>query len=305
MKIIFFATPDFAIPSLKILYESNHEIVGVVTAPDKQRGRGRKVSYSPIKQFAIDNNLHVLQPEKMKDEDFITDLKKLEADLFVIVAFRILPTNVFTIPKLGSFNLHGSLLPKYRGAAPIQWAIINGETQTGATTFFLKEKVDTGNIILQEKIVINPEDNFEALHDSMSEIGAELVLKTVDLIETEKYTLFEQDNSKASPAPKITKETCKIEWNQSTENIHNLIRGLSPYPGAFFIHEEKQFKIFNSSITNNHDLKIGEIKQTKNELFVGCKDGTLQILEIQAEGRKRMNVEDFNRGFSFRKYLYQ
>ncbi len=300
MKIIFFATPDFANPSLKILYESNHKIVGVVTAPDKQRGRGRKVSYSPIKQFAIDNNLTVLQPEKMKDEKFINSLKNLDADLFVIVAFRILPTSVFTIPKLGSFNLHGSLLPKYRGAAPIQWAIINGETQTGATTFFLKEKVDTGNIILQEKIEIKPEDNFEALHDLMSEKGAKLVLKTVDLISTGKYELKEQDNSQATPAPKIRKETCKIDWNNSVENIHNLIRGLSPYPGAFFIHDDKQFKIFNSVISENHNLDIGEIKQTKNELFIGCQDGILQILEIQAEGRKRMSVEDFNRGFTFR-----
>ncbi|MCP5061117.1 MAG: methionyl-tRNA formyltransferase [Ignavibacteriae bacterium] len=300
MKIIFFATPDFAIPSLKILHESNHEIVGVVTALDKQRGRGRKVSYSPIKQFAIDNNLTVLQPGKMKDEDFITSLKNLDADLFVIVAFRILPTSVFTIPELGSFNLHGSLLPKYRGAAPIQWAIINGETQTGATTFFLKEKVDTGNIILQEKIEIKTEDSFEDLHDSMSEKGAELVLKTVNLIDSGNYELKEQDNSQATPAPKITKETCKIDWVNSVENIHNLIRGLSPYPGAFFIHDDKQFKIFNSVVAEDHNLDIGEIKQTKNELFIGCQDGSLQILEIQAEGRKRMNVEDFNRGFSFR-----
>ncbi|MEE9429422.1 MAG: methionyl-tRNA formyltransferase [Melioribacteraceae bacterium] len=300
MKIIFFATPDFAIPSLKILNESKHEIVGVVTSPDRQKGRGRKISYSPIKQFAVENNLAVLQPEKFKDEEFISSLKKLDADLFVIVAFRILPAEVFTISKLGSFNLHGSLLPKYRGAAPIQWAIIKGETQTGATTFFLKEKVDTGNIILQEKIEIKPEDNFEDLHDSMSEKGAELVLKTVDLIDTENYELREQDNSKSTPAPKITKEICRISWNNSVENMHNLIRGLSPYPGAFFVYDDKHFKIFKSAIVENQNLEVGEIQQTKNELFVGCENGTLQILEIQAEGRKRMSEEDFNRGFSFR-----
>jgi methionyl-tRNA formyltransferase len=298
MKIVFFGTPDFAIPSLKILNESKHQIVGVVTAPDKQRGRGRKVSYTPIKEYALKNNLFLLQPEKLNDDDFVESLKELNADLFVIVAFRILPTRVFTIPPKGSFNLHGSLLPKYRGAAPIQWALINGEKETGVTTFFLKEKVDTGNIIAQEKIKISEDDNLGSLHDKMSEVGAKLVLKTVEQIDDNSYVLSEQDNSKATPAPKITKETCKINWEKSAEDIHNLIRGLSPFPGAFFIHSNKQYKIFKSVIVSNPQLKPAEINQTKKELFVGTNNGTIQILEIQPEGRKRMTTEEFLRGYS-------
>ena len=298
MKIVFFGTPDFAIPSLQILHESEHQIVGVVTAPDKQRGRGRKVSYTPIKKYALENDLFLLQPEKLNDDDFVDSLKKLNADLFVIVAFRILPTRVFTIPPKGSFNLHGSLLPKYRGAAPIQWALINGEKETGVTTFFLKEKVDTGNIIAQEKIKISDDDNLGTLHDKMSEIGARLVLKTVNLIDNNSYVLSEQDNSKATPAPKITKDTCKINWEKSAEEIHNLIRGLSPFPGAFFVHNDKQYKIFKSDIVNSPQLRPAEINQTKKELFVGTNNGTIQILEIQPEGRKRMTTEEFLRGYS-------
>ena len=298
MKIVFFGTPDFAIPALNILNESKHQIVGVVTAPDKQRGRGRKISFTPVKKYALENNLFLLQPEKLKDDDFISSLKKLNADLFVIVAFRILPTSVFTIPQKGSFNLHGSLLPKYRGAAPIQWALINGEKETGVTTFFLKEKVDTGNIILQEKIEIKEGDNFETLHDKMSETGAELVLKTVDLIENENYFLKEQDNSLATPAPKITKEICKINWEKSAGEIHNLIRGLSPFPGAFFIHNSKQYKIFKSEIASAPKLNPSEIHQTKKELFFGTSNGTIKILEIQPEGRKRMTMEEFLRGYT-------
>ena len=298
MKIVFFGTPDFAIPSLKILNESKHQIVGVVTAPDKQRGRGRKVSYTPIKKFALENNLYLLQPEKLNNDEFVDALKKLNADLFVIVAFRILPKRVFTIPPKGSFNLHGSLLPKYRGAAPIQWALINGEKETGVTTFFLKEKVDTGNIIAQEKIVINKDDNLGTLHDKMSEIGAELVLKTVEQIESNSYKLSEQDNSLATPAPKITKEICKINWEKSAEEINNLIRGLSHFPGAFFINKKRQYKIFKSAITKTPILKAGEINQTKKELFIGTNDQTIQILEIQPEGRKRMTTEEFLRGYS-------
>ena len=298
MKIVFFGTPDFAIPSLKILNESKHKVVGVVTAPDKQRGRGRKISYTPVKKYALENNLFLLQPEKLKDDDFINSLKKLNADLFVIVAFRILPTGVFTIPPRGSFNLHGSLLPKYRGAAPIQWALINGEKETGVTTFFLKEKVDTGNIILQEKIEIKEEDNLGTLHDKMSETGAELVLKTVEQIENNSYKLSEQDNTLATPAPKITKETCQINWEKSAVEIHNLIRGLSPFPGAFFIHNGKQYKIFKSEIIPTLKLNPSEIHQTKNEIFIGTTENTIQVLQIQPEGRKRMTTEEFLRGYT-------
>ncbi|MCB9260444.1 MAG: methionyl-tRNA formyltransferase [Ignavibacteriales bacterium] len=298
MKIIFFATPDFAIPSLRILHESKHEIIAVVTAPDKPRGRGRSLSVTPIKQFALDNNIPILTPEKLKDENFEKELKKLNADLFVIVAFRILPFNIFTIPPKGSFNLHGSLLPKYRGAAPIQWSIINGEAETGLTTFFLEEKVDTGNIILKEKVVINDSDNFGTLHDKMSLVGADLVKKTVELIENETVQLTKQDNSLATPAPKITKEICEINWQKSAFEIHNLIRGLSPFPGAFFKFNDKTYKVFSSKISNKTNLSPFQIEQTKNEIYIGTETNALKILELQPEGRKRMKTEDFLRGYS-------
>jgi len=228
-------TPDFAIPSLKILLENKYNIIAVITQPDKARGRGQKVSFTAVKQFAVENSIPVFQPEKLKNnQEFVEQLKSLKPDLFVVVAFRILPKEVFEIPKYGSFNLHGSYLPKYRGAAPIQWALINGDEETGLTTFKLAEKVDTGNIYLQKKVKINSDDNFESLHDRMSLIGADLVLKTVKLIESGKAELKAQDDSIASPAPKITKETCLIDWNKSAIEIHNLIRGLSPHPAAYF-----------------------------------------------------------------------
>lgn len=298
MKIIFMGTPDFAVPSLKRLYESKHEITAVVTTPDRERGRGQKVSFTPVKEFALEKNLPVLQPEKLKDEGFINELKKYGADLYVIVAFRILPREVFTIPLKGSFNLHGSLLPKYRGAAPIQWALIKGEKETGFTTFALAEKVDTGNIYYQEKVEINDEDNFGTLHDKMSLQGAEVVLKTVEMIESGNFVLQEQDNSKASPAPKITKETQLIDWNKPAVEVHNLIRGLSPYPGAFFYNNGKLIKVFASKISGEK-LNAGEIKQTRTELFIGCSEIALQILELQQEGKRRMSTEEFLRGFSF------
>ena len=298
MRIIFFGTPDFAIPSLRILHESDHSVVAVVTAPDKQRGRGRNLSVTPIKQFALDNNIKVLTPEKLKSEDFENELRELKPDLFVIVAFRILPESIFTLPPKGSFNLHGSLLPKYRGAAPIQWAIINGDKSTGFTTFFLEKKVDTGNIILNEKIIIEDSDNLGTLHDKMSITGAALVLKTVKLIDGGNVQLTSQNNNDATPAPKINKETCRINWDKSALEIHNLIRGLSPYPGAYFIHNEKSFKIFSSEISDNTNLKPNEVLQTKNDIFIGTTTFALKILEIQPEGRKRMSTDNFLRGYS-------
>ncbi len=298
MKIVFFGTPDFAVPSLEILNNSNHEVVAVVTAPDKERGRGRKVSYTPIKEYALANNLKCLQPEQMKDDLFIESLKELKADLFVIVAFKILPRSVFAIPKYGSFNLHGSLLPKYRGAAPIHWAIINGDKKTGVTTFFLDDKVDTGNILLKSEMPINHDDNLGTVHDKMSLLGAELVLRTVNIIDSGDYTLEKQDNTLASPAPKIQKELGEINWDVSAEEIHNLVRGLSPFPAAYFINNEKKYKIFKSKVVDTPSLSAGEIRETKTELFIGCSDKTLQIFEIQLEGRKRMNVHDFLRGYS-------
>lgn len=298
MKIVFMGTPDFAIPSLKILIENNHQILAVVTTPDKERGRGQKITFTAVKQFAVENNIPVYQPEKLKgNNEFVELMKSLNPDLFVVVAFRILPKEVFEIPKFGSFNLHGSYLPKYRGAAPIQWTLINGDEETGLTTFKLAEKVDTGNIYLQEKVKINPDDNFESLHDRMSLIGADLVYKTVTMIENRSFKLQAQDDSLASPAPKISKETCLIDWNKPASEIHNLIRGLSPHPVAYFLHNSKVIKIYKSEIVKDLNLKPGEFYQSKTELFIGCGKDALKIIEIQQEGKKRMNTEVFLRGF--------
>ena len=300
MKIVFMGTPDFSIPSLKSIYKSNHELAAVVTAPDKERGRGRKITFTPVKQFAVDHNLPVYQPEKLKGNiEFVDQMNELHPDLFVVVAFRILPKEVFNIPKFGSFNLHGSYLPKYRGAAPIQWALINGETETGLTTFNLAEKVDTGNIYLQEKIEIFPADNFETLHDRMSLLGADLVLRTIELIESRNYELKQQDDSIASSAPKITREICKIDWNKTALEIHNLVRGLSPHPAAFFNYNDKVLKIYKTEIVEKKDLKSFQILQTKTELEIGCGKDAIRVLEIQQEGKKRMGIEEFLRGFKF------
>lgn len=299
MNIIFMGTPDFAVPSLKKLFESNHKIIAVVTAPDKERGRGQKVSFTPIKEFAVQNNLPLLQPAKLKDEIFIEELKSYSADLFVIVAFRILPKEIFNLPKYGSFNLHASLLPKYRGAAPIQWSIIKGETETGVTTFKLAEKVDTGNLYIQEKISITHEDDFGSVHDKLSMLGADVTLRTVDLIESGRFVLCEQDNANATPAPKINKETGRIDWRLPAKEISNLIRGLSPFPGAFFIYEDKIFKVYKALVNTSESLNPGEIIQTKDSLVFGCGEDALSIIEIQQEGRKRMDIASFVRGYSF------
>ena len=298
MKIIFMGTPDFSIPSLESIYISNHELAAVVTTPDKERGRGRKITFTPVKQFAVEHSIPIFQPEKLKSNpQFVEQMKALQPDLFVVVAFRILPKEVFDIPKYGSFNLHGSFLPKYRGAAPIQWALINGETETGLTTFKLAEKVDTGNIYLQEKVEISPKDNFESLHDRMSLQGANLVLKTVDLIKSGNYELKQQDDSLASPAPKITKEICLIDWKKSANEIHNLVRGLSPHPVAFLVYNDNLLKVYKTEIVKRNDLKPFQIYQAKTDLIIGCGKDALRILEIQQEGKKRMNVEEFLRGF--------
>lgn len=299
MRVVFFGTPDFAVTSLEHLINSRHEVAAVVTAPDKERGRGRKVSYTPVKQFAADNNLQVLQPDKLKDENFISNLTELNADIFVIVAFKILPVSVFTIPEYGSFNLHGSLLPRYRGAAPIQWAIINGDEETGVTTFFLKEKVDTGDMILQEKVAIEESDNLGSIYDKLKQIGAELVVKTVDLIEDGSVVEIQQDESLSTPAPKITKELCQIDWNKPASDIHNLIRGLSPVPGAYFIYKNKRYKIYKSRVVSNVSIKAGDISVSGNRIIAGCGESCLEILEIQPEGRKRLSAPEFLRGYEF------
>ncbi len=299
MNIVFMGTPDFAIPSLKILLENKHNILAVVTALDKERGRGQKITYTPLKEFAVKENITVLQPGKLKDENFQKELKKLNADIFVIVAFRILPSEIFTIPTKGTFNLHGSLLPKYRGAAPIQWALINGEKETGVTTFFIDEKVDAGNIVLQEKIIIDDEDDFGSLSKKMSLLGAETVLKTVSFIEEGKIYSNIQNDSFATPAPKITKEIANINWNLPAERIHNLVRGLSPHPAAYFYYQQKLIKVFKTKLNFDIVLNPSEIKQTKRNLFIGCGVGSLEILELQLEGKKKLSTEEFLRGFKF------
>lgn len=298
MKIVFFGTPDFAIPSLKIILDQGHEVVAVVTTPDKPRGRGKQVSFTPIKEFAIEHSLKVLQPDSLKDENFIAQLKELNADLFVVVAFRILPKEIFTMPKFGSFNLHGSLLPKYRGAAPIQWALINGEETTGVTTFALAEKVDTGNVYLKKEIPIEEQDDFGSLHDKLSSLGSDAVAETVQMIAIQSFTLLPQDNLLASPAPKITKELCEIDWQKDAVEIHNLVRGLSPFPTAFFVHKQKIYKVYKTEVIERK-LAPGEIFETSSELIFGCGKNSLSILEIQQEGKKRLKIEEFLRGHRF------
>jgi methionyl-tRNA formyltransferase len=294
-------TPDFAIPSLKILSKSKHKILAVVTTPDKEKGRGRKVSFSAVKKYALENNIKILQPEKLKNENFIEELKNYNPDLFVIVAFRILPPEVFKIPKFGSFNLHASLLPKYRGAAPIQWALINGEKETGVTTFSLEEKVDTGNVYIQEKIEIEEDDDFGTLHDKLSALGADVVLGTVDLLESGDFVLKEQTGNKVTYAPKITKEITEIDWNKNAEDIHNLVRALSPYPGASFYYNDRMFKIYKTKVLKNEELSHGKIQQSKEELIIGCGKDSLSILEVQMEGKNKLNIAEFLRGYSFNK----
>lgn len=299
MNLIFMGSAGFSIPSLEILYKSNHKIAALVTVPDKEKGRGQKVSSSPVKEFGIKNNIPVLQPEKLRDEEFIQQLKSYNTDLFVVVAFRVLPKEVFTIPTKGSFNLHASLLPKYRGAAPIQWALIRGEKKTGVTTFALEEKVDTGNIYLQKEVSIDDEDNFETLHDKLSDTGAKVVIETVNMIESGNYELKVQDNTLAIPAPKITPETGKIEWTKPAEEIHNLVRGLSPAPCAYFFYESKKIKIYKTRVIKSEDTSAGKIIREKKNLYIECGKDVIEILELQLEGRKRMGAEEFLRGFKF------
>lgn len=303
MNIVYFGTPDFAIPPLRAILDKGFAVSAVATAPDKIRGRGKATSPTPVKEFALKNNLRVIEIEDLKDSKFETELRNMKPDLFVVVAFRILPKNIFTIPRFGSFNLHGSLLPKYRGAAPIQWALINGDKETGLTTFFLKETVDSGNIILQEKIAIDEEDDFKSLYDKMSLLGADLTVKTIEAIKKNNCQLKNQNDSLATKAPKITKETCKINWNMSAESIKNLIRGLSPIPGAFFVCRGKQIKIYKAKVVETDKFKPGETSASKNELIIGCGTNALSILEIQQEGKRKMNIEEFLRGFTFDEFI--
>ncbi len=299
-------TPDFAVPSLEILLKNKYSIAAVVTAPDKPRGRGQQVSFTPVKEAALNHRLPVLQPDALKDPEFISTLKNFHPDLFVIVAFRILPKEVYSIPAKGAFNLHASLLPKYRGAAPINWAIINGEQESGVTTFFLQDKVDTGNIILTAKTPIHGEMNAGELYDVLSTIGADTVLRTVQLIEGGNVNPQIQDYSLATPAPKIFKETCRIDWNRPSEKVHNFIRGLSPHPAAWTVHNEKVIKIFKSRKVDQgfqgSGFKVqraGDVGTNGKQLFVRTADSFLEIIELQQEGKKKMGTEEFLRGYRF------
>jgi methionyl-tRNA formyltransferase len=301
LKVIFFGTPQFAVASLQRIKEAGFDVAAVVTAPDKPAGRGLKLQQSAVKQFAVENNLPVLQPEKLKDPEFITQLQSYGADLFVIIAFRMLPEVVWNMPPLGSINLHGSLLPQYRGAAPINWAIINGETETGVTTFFLKHQIDTGSIILRNTVPIDETDTAGTLHDKMMEVGAELMVKTLQVVEGGNYTLEEQDlTQEAKHAPKIFKEDCLINWEHTVAQNYNSIRGLSPYPTAWTKLGGQTLKVFwaEKDWETPTQAPGTVVSDGKKYLKIACADGWLSLKDLQLEGKKRMTVEEFLRGYA-------
>lgn len=309
MRIVFMGTPEFAVESLNILIENKYEVVGVVTMPDKASGRGHKLQFSPVKQYALEHNLPVLQPEKLKEETFLKELKELNADLQIVVAFRMLPEVVWNMPQYGTFNLHASLLPQYRGAAPINWAIINGEKETGATTFFLTHEIDTGKIILQEKIAIAESDNAGIVHDKLMVMGAGMVKKTVDLLIEGKTEGIDQSQfihpeTELKPAPKIFKDTCEINLSWSVEKVYNFVRGLSPYPAAWL---DIQFPNQSGKITLKvyetekeaevHALPVGTvITDGKKYAKIALKDGFIHLKSVQVSGKKRMDIGELLRG---------
>ncbi len=300
LRIIYMGTPEFAVPALEKLVAAGWNVVAVITAPDKPQGRGQKLVGSPVKEAAEKLGLHILQPTNLKNPEFQQELRDLNADLQIVVAFRMLPEAVWNMPPLGTFNLHASLLPNYRGAAPINWAIINGERETGVTTFFLKHEIDTGSIIYQEKITINLEDDLGTVYENLMILGADLVVKTVEAISKDNVNPSVQDESKAiHHAPKIFKETCKIDWTKSAESIHNLVRGLSPYPAAWMEFQAKTCKIFKTSINEENLLgkKSGDWETDgKTYLKFQTGNGALDILELQLEGKKRMKIGELLRG---------
>lgn len=302
-------TPEFAVESLDILVKNNFNIVAVITVPDKPAGRGQEIQQSAVKKYASEKGLNILQPEKLKDENFLQQLRDLKADLQIVVAFRMLPVVVWDMPRLGTFNLHGSLLPQYRGAAPINWAIINGETETGVSTFFLQHEIDTGKIIFREKTPIGENETAGEIHDRLMVIGANLVLKTVKAIEENKYPQIDQaefiaNGEKEKHAPKIFKDDCKIDWTKNTKSIHDFIRGLSPYPAAFssFVspdgktHSVKIFKTEMERCSHTHIL-YSVNTDSKTNLKIAVKDGYILIKELQLAGKKKMATTDFLRGF--------
>jgi len=310
LNIVFMGTPEFAVASLEKIFLSSHNLLAVVTVPDKPAGRGKKLKPSEVKNFALAHNIPLLQPEKMKDPNFYDSLKILNADLFVVVAFRMLPESIWTMPSIGTFNLHASILPQYRGAAPINHAIINGEKKTGVTTFFIDKEIDTGKIIMQQEIEILNDDDAGIIHDRLMNIGAQLVMSTIDSIAKENLILISQsdkisEETKLNSAPKIFKQDCKINWNKPAKDILNLIRGLSPYPAAFSVlklEDNKKFvlKIFKAKISKMKENKreVGSIiSDNDNFICVVCENEIIEILELQLEGKKRLSTKDFLHGF--------
>jgi methionyl-tRNA formyltransferase len=318
LRVVFMGTPEFAVASLDALVNEGYNIVGVITAPDKPSGRGLKMNESAVKKYAIEKGLKILQPEKLKNPEFINELKSLTASVQIVVAFRMLPEVVWNMPPMGTINLHGSLLPEYRGAAPINWEIINGEKETGVTTFKLQQEIDTGNILLSEKILIAENETAGELHDIMKEVGAKLLVKTLQGIADNSLQGKPQqsmvngewpninspltiDNSPPKHAPKIFTETCKIDWSKTADEIHNLIRGLSPFPVAFTFLDGKMLKIFRSEKEKITPLINAGNYETDKKTFLkfACTNGYIHLLEIQLEGKKKMNIKDFLRGYHF------
>ena len=308
LRIVYMGTPDFAVEALRQLVEGGYNVVSVITMPDKPAGRGHKIQYSPVKQYALEQNLPLLQPEKLKDEAFVQALREWKADLQIVVAFRMLPEVVWNMPRLGTFNLHASLLPQYRGAAPINWAVINGDTETGITTFFLQHEIDTGKVIQQVRVPIADTDNVEVVHDKLMILGGKLVLETVDAILNDTVKPIAQEDmavvGELRPAPKIFKETCRIDWNSPVKKVYDFIRGLSPYPAAWseLVSPEGEavvMKIFESEkIYEAHQLPVGTVvTDGKKYIKVAVPDGFVSVLSLQLPGKKRLKTDELLRGF--------
>jgi len=305
LRIIFMGTPEFAVGILDTIIKNNYDVVGVITAADKPAGRGQKIKYSAVKEYALANNLTLLQPTNLKDESFLAELKALNANLQIVVAFRMLPKVVWEMPSLGTFNLHASLLPNYRGAAPINWAIINGETTTGVTTFFIDDKIDTGAMILNSEIAIEPEENAGQLHDRLMLLGSETVIDTLKVIENGNVTTtIQKDDAEIKTAYKLNKENCKIDWTKSGDEIINLIRGLSPYPASWCFlkdkNEELSIKIYEAKLVlEPHSYEVGSLISSKKEIKIAIKDSFIQLLSLQLPGKKRMQVAELLNGITF------
>jgi methionyl-tRNA formyltransferase len=298
MRIVFMGSPDFAIPSLEQLHKSDHEVVSVVSNVDKRRGRRAKPSPTAVKKKALELDLPVIEVEELDDPGFYDKLEALNADLFVVVAFRILPPDILDLPKKGSINLHASLLPKYRGAAPIHWAIMNGEEKTGCTVFFLDEKVDTGNIIEQQETAIGPNETTGDVYKRLKKMGSTLVIDAIDQIEDESYQLQEQNHDKATPAPKLFTEDCKIDFSKKADRIHNKIRGLSPFPTAWAMLDDLKFNIYRSEVGPSIEIAPGRLQMHNDDLIAGCRDGSVVLKKVQLEGKRRMSGKDFMNGYN-------